>query len=179
MRRSFFVLAAAGSLLLGLSMSAPAHADDEAGPVSWQSMAGSNEYWNIAGNSLSDGAQLIDYPWTGGNNEWFYDVIMTDGYRVEQTKSSADGTGMCVADPASKVDAGIIQWTCGDFEDNWTVQWAENEPVYEDWELVNQSHDQLATWKYDKSQIFLENRDDSEACDTQTGQSEVCAQYWN
>jgi hypothetical protein len=37
----------------------------------------------------------------------------------------------------------------------------------------------LATWRYDKSQIFLENADDSSACSSEYGVNEICAQVWN
>ncbi|MEZ0096240.1 hypothetical protein [Streptacidiphilus sp. EB129] len=179
MRRTFLGLATVGSLAFSLLAGGTAHADNQVGPVTWQSKAGANEYWNLQGYSTSNGGALIAYPWTNGSNEWFYDVLLTDGYRVQETKYSANtGNPECVEDRGYAIDAGIDQWACGDFENNWNVQWAENEPVYKDWELVNQAHDQLATWKYDKYQIFLENRDDSSACDSNSGLNEICAQVW-
>jgi hypothetical protein len=69
-----------------------------------------NQVANVRGGSLADGAQVIQYPWSGMANERWLASVEPDGYY----RFASLGSNKClnVAGGGSAEGAPVIQYTC-------------------------------------------------------------------
>ncbi len=126
--RKAAIVSAGAALALGGIPALAAHAD---GKITWKNYW-TGKYLEVYRSSLDDGARVGQYKWNGGDNQYWYDVKLSDGYYLEYNNNS-----WLLLTAYNSCGDGVTQWEDGSWS---TQEWRE---IHVDsdhgWMLINKA----------------------------------------
>jgi predicted alpha-1,6-mannanase (GH76 family) len=88
---------------------------------------------NVSGNSTTNGAPIIQWPYSGAlNSQWTFVLNTANGYH--QLVSNSSGKDVAVQNASASQGAGIIQWSFGSAGND---QWLVAQTINGNYNLIN------------------------------------------
>ena len=92
-------------------------------PSTWVNL-NSGLYMDVNGGSKNDGAQILQWPYTGANSQWWNMGLSNWGNATLKAENKNSSKCMGVNNASTTEGASIIQWACnGNADQAWTWAW--------------------------------------------------------